>query len=89
MAFSECGFRPFELAYLNSFILANVHSHKSSIRITWLVPKDWYRWQIDCILVSKCWQSSVNTYRTHTFSRIDIGSDHQLVKMILKTRKTK
>ena len=79
---NDRGLRLLEFARYNNLLLVNtLGPHKASRRWTWHSPGGEYHNQIDYILVKKRFRSSVNTGRTRSFPRADIGSDHDLVLM--------
>ena len=76
-----------EFARLHNLTLANtLFPHKTSRRTTWHAPNGQYSNQIDFILTSTRFKSGIYTNRTRTFPGADIGSDHDLVIMTMKTR---
>jgi len=84
---NERGLRLLEFARLNDLVLANtLHPHKLSRRTTWHSPGGLYHNQIDYILMSKRFRSSINTHKTRTFPGADVGSDHDLVMMTIQLR---
>ena len=83
---NERGLRLLEFTSYNNPKVANTFgSHKPSRRWTWLSPGDYHN-QIDYIMVTRHFQSSVNTAKTRSFPGADIGSDHELVMMTFRPR---
>ena len=79
---NERGLRLLEFATVNDLVFANTFGHhKASRRWTWHSPNGQHHNQIDYILVRKCFWSEVNSARTQSFPRADIGSDHDLLMM--------
>ena len=73
-----------DFAHHHNLTIANtLHSHKSSRRITWHSPNGKNHNQIDFILVSKRYDSEIDTTKTKSFPGADIGSDHDMVLMTL------
>ena len=60
--------------------------HKASRRWTWHSPNGQHHNQIDYILVRKRFQSGVNSARKQSLLEADIGSDHDLLMMIVHLR---
>ena len=74
---NERGLRLLEFACYNDLVLANALSkHKASRRWTWHSPNGGYHNQIDYIMVRRRFMTSVNTAKTRSFRRVDIGNDH-------------
>jgi len=87
---NERGLRLLEFARIHNLTLANtLFPHKASRRSTWHSPNGQVSNQIDFILVSKRFKSGIYTNRTRTFPGADVGSDHDLVMMTMKTRLSK
>ena len=63
--------------------------HKASRRTTWQAPNGQYSNQIYFILTSKRFKSVIFTNKTRTFPGADVGSDHDLVMMTMKTKLSK
>ncbi|GFO40657.1 RNA-directed DNA polymerase from mobile element jockey-like [Plakobranchus ocellatus] len=65
--------------------------HKPLRRWTWHSPGGEYHNQIDCTMIKRGFQSSVNIAQTRSFPGADVGSDHELVMMTfaLKLKKNK
>ena len=79
---NERGYRLLEYAKTNDLIVANSFGpHKKSRIQTWHSPGGLYHNQIDYILVSKRFTTSVNINKTRSFPGLDIGSDHDMVMM--------
>ena len=84
---NDRGTRMLEFARFHNLSIANtLHCHKPSRRTTWHSPNGKDHNQIDFILVSRRFVSGVNAAKTRTFPGADIGSDHDMVLMTLKTR---
>jgi exonuclease III len=84
---NERGLRLLEFARLHNLTIANtLFPHKASRRTTWHSPNGQFSNQIDFILTSKRFKSGINANKTRTFPGADIGSDHDLVMMTMKTR---
>ena len=81
------GLRLLEFASFNDLVLANTFGHhKASRRWTWHSPNRQHHNQIDYILVRKRFRSGVNSARTRSFPRADIGNDHDLMMMTFRRR---
>ena len=77
---NERGERLLEFAKTNDLIIANTFGpHKKSRIKTGHSPGGLYHNQIDYILISKCFSTSVNINKTISFPGTDIGSDHDMV----------
>jgi len=84
---NERGLKLLEFAKNHQLIVANtLFNHKISRRTTWHSPDGKTHNQIDFILISKRFSSGINRAKTRTFSKPDIGSDHDLVMMPLKIK---
>ena len=85
---SEAGQRPTEFCQENALIIANTifQQHKRR-RYTWTSPDGQYQNQIDYILCSQRWRSSIQSAKTRLGA--DCGSDHELLiaKFRLKLKK--
>ena len=90
---SSLDFHPCEAAEASSFgkpklVIANtlLQQHKRR-RYTWTSPDSQYQNQIDYILCSQRWRSSIESAKTR--SGADCGSDHELLiaKLRLKLKK--
>ena len=78
---NERGYRLLEFAKTNELTIFNTFdSHKKSRIQTWHIPGGIYHNQIDYILVSKRFSTSVNLNKTRSFPGADIGSDHDMLK---------
>ena len=78
---NERGYRLLEFAKKNELKIVNTFGpHKKSRIQTWHSPGGIYHNQIDYILVSKCFSTSVNI-NTRSFPGADIGSDHDMLMM--------
>ena len=87
---NERGLRLLEFARLHNLTIANtLFPHKASRRTTWHAPNGQYSNQIDFILTSKRFKSGIFTNKTRTFPGADVGSDHDLVMMTMKTKLSK
>ena len=87
---NEHGLRLLEFARLHNLTIAStLFSHKASRRTTWHAPNGQYSNQIDFILTSKRFKSGIFTNKTRTFPGADVGSDHDLVMMTMKTKLSK
>ena len=72
-----------EFAKTNNLIIANTFGPHTKSRIqTWHSPGGLHHNQIDYILISKRFSTSVNINKTRSFPGADIGSDHDMVMMI-------
>ena len=68
-------------------VVANtLHRDQVSRRVPWHSPGGVTHKQIDYILVPKRFKSSVNTAKTRTFRKPDIGSDHEPVTATIKLK---
>ena len=84
----EAGQRLIEFCQKNTLIIANTLFQQHKRRLyTWTSPDGQHRNQIDCILCSQRWRSSVQSAKTRPGS--DSGSDHELLiaKFRLKLKK--
>ena len=75
---NEAGQRLAEFCQKNTLVIANTHfqQHKGQL-YTWTSPDDQYRNQIDYILCSKRWRSSMQLAKIRP--RADCGSDHEVL----------
>ena len=83
------GLRPLKFACYNDIVLANtLGKHKVSRRCRHgtCSPNEGYHNQIDYIMVRRRFMASVNTAKTRSFPRADIGSDHDFVMMSFRLR---
>ena len=79
---NERGYRLLEFAKTNELKIVNTFGpHKKSRIQTWLSPGGIYHNQIDYILVSTRFSTSVNINKTRSFHGADIGSDHDMLMM--------
>ena len=71
----------------NTLVIANTLIQKHKSHYTWTSPDDQYQNQIDYILCSRKWRSSIQSAKTSP--GVDCGSDHEFViaKFRLKLRK--
>ena len=85
---NEAGQRLIEFCQENSLVIENAffQQHKRQV-YTWTPPDGQYRNQIDCILCSQRWRSSIQSVKTRPGA--DCGSDHELLiaKLRLKLKK--
>ena len=86
---NEAGQRLIEFCQENSLVIANTlfQQHKRRLYI-WTSPDGQHQNQIDYILCSKRWRSSIQSTKTRPGT--DCGSDHELLitKFRLKLKKT-
>ena len=88
---NEAGQRLTELLQENTLVIANTPLQQHKRRLyTWTSPDDQYWNQIDYILCSKRWRSSIQSAKTRPGA--DCGSDHELLitkfRIKLKVGKT-
>ena len=84
---NERGFRLLEFASYNNLKVVNTFGpYTPSKSWTWHSQRGNYHNQIDCIMVKRRFQSSVNIAKTRSFPGADIGSDHELVMMTVWLR---
>ena len=71
----------------NTLIIANTLIQKHKSQYTWTSPDGQYQNQIDYILCSQRWRSSIQSAKTSP--GVDCGTDHEFViaKFRLKLRK--
>ena len=85
---NEAGQRLIEFGQENALVIENTffQQHKRKL-YTWTSPGSQYQNQIDYILCSQRWRSSIQSAKTRP--RADCGSDHQLLiaKFRLKLKK--
>ena len=85
---NEAGQRLIQFGQENTLIIANTlfQQHKSRL-YTWTSPDGQHQNQIDYILCSQKWRSSIQSAKTRPGA--DCGSDHELLiaKFILKLKK--
>ena len=85
---SEAGQRLIEFCQENALVIANTlfQQHKRSL-YTWISPDGQHQNQIDYIICSQRWRSSIQSAKTRP--RADCGSDHELLiaKFRLKLKK--
>ena len=85
---NKAGQRLIEFGQENALVIANTlfQQHKKRL-YTWTSPDDQYPNQIDYILCSQRWRSSIQSAKTRP--RADYGSDHELLiaKFRLKLKK--
>ena len=75
---NEAGQRLMEFSQENALVIANMLFKQHKRRLyTWTSPDDQYRNQIDYILCSQRWRSSIQSEKIRPGA--DYGSDHQLL----------
>ena len=85
---NEAGQRLIEFCQENALIIANTLFQQHKRRLyTWTPPDGQHRNQMDYILCSQRWRSSIQSAKTRLGT--DCGSDHKLLiaKFILKLKK--
>ena len=85
---NEAGQRLTEFCQENALVIANTLFQQHMRRLyTWTSPDGQHRNQIDCILCSQRWRSSIQSAKTRPGA--DCGSDHELLiaKFRLKLKK--
>ena len=85
---NEAGQRLIEVCQENALVIANTLLQQHKIRLyTWTSPDGQHRNQIDYILCSQRWRSSIQSAKTRLGA--DCGSDHELLiaKFRLKLKK--
>ena len=85
---NEAGQRLIEFCQENALVIANTLFQQHKRRLyTWTSPEGQHRNQIDCILCSQRWRSSIQSAKTRPGA--DYGSDHELLiaKFRLKLKK--
>ena len=85
---NEAGQRLIEFCQENALVIANTLFQQHKRRLyTWTSPDGQHRNQIDCILCSQIWKSSIQLAKTRPGA--DYGSDHELLiaKFRLKLKK--
>ncbi|WP_426758936.1 endonuclease/exonuclease/phosphatase family protein, partial [Pseudomonas aeruginosa] len=85
---NEAGQRIIEFCQENELVTANTHFQQHKRRLyTWASPDGQHRNQIDHILCSQRWRSSIQSTKTRPGA--DCGSDHELLitKFRLKLKK--
>ena len=84
---NEAGQRLIEFCQENTLITANILLHNTRDDSTQTAPDDQYRNQIDYILCSQKWRSSIQSAKIRLGA--DCGSDHELLiaKFRLKLKK--
>ena len=85
---NEAGQRLIEFCQENALVIANTLFQQHKRRLyTWISPDGWHQNQIDYILCSQRWRSSIQSAKTTP--RADCGSDHELLtaKFRLKLKK--
>ena len=76
-----------EFASSHQLTITNtLYPHKISRRTTWHAPNGIVHNQIDYILTPRRFKSSVNKAKTRTYPGADIGSDHDLVLLVMKLK---
>ena len=87
---NEAGQRLIEFCQENALVIANTLFQQHKRRVyTWTSPDGQYRNQIDYILCSQRWKSSIQSAKTKPGA--DCGSDHELLiaKFRLKLKKSR
>ena len=75
---NEAGQRLIEFYQENALVIANTLFQQHKRRLyTWTSPDGQHRNQIDCILCSQRWRSSIQSAKTRPGA--DCGSDHELI----------
>ena len=85
---NKAGQKLIEFCQENTLVIANTLFQQPNRRFyTWASPDGQYQNQIDYILCSQRWRSSIQTAKTRP--EADCGSDHELLitKFILKLKK--
>ena len=84
---NEAGQRLIEFCQENTLVIANTFQQRKRRRYTWASPDGRHWNQIDYILCSQQWRSSIQSAKTRP--EVDRGSDHQLpiAKFRLKLKK--
>ena len=85
---NEAGKRLIEFCQENALVIANTHFQQHKRRLyTWTSPDGQHRNQINYILCSQRWRSSIQSTKTRPGA--DCGSDHELliIKFRLKLKK--
>ena len=85
---NEAGQRLTEFCQENALVIANILFQQNKRRLyTWTSPEGQYQNQIDYILCSQRWRTSIQSAKTKQGA--DCGSDHELLiaKFRLKLRK--
>ena len=86
---NEAGQRLIEFCQENTLVIANTLFQQHKRRLyTWISPDGQYRNQIDYVLCSQKWRSSIQSAKK-TRPEADCGSDHELLtgKFKLKLKK--
>ena len=84
---NDRGLRLLEFASSHQLTITNtLYPHKISRRTTWHAPNGIVHNQIDYILTPRRFKSSVNKAKTRTYPGADIGSDHDLVLLVMKMK---
>ena len=75
---NEAGQRLIVFCQENALVIANILFQKHKRRLyTWISPDGQHRNQIDYILCSQRWRSSIQSAKTRP--GVDCGSDHELL----------
>ena len=83
---NEAGQRLIESCQENALVIANTLFQQQKRRLyTWTSPDGEYQSQIDYILCSQRWRSSIELAKTRP--GVDCGSDHELLIAKLKLKK--
>ena len=84
---NDRGTRLLEFACTHRLTIANtLYPHKRSRRTTWHAPNGKTHNQIDFILTPRRFKSGINKAKTRTYPGADIGSDHDLVLLVMKIK---
>ena len=74
---NEAGQRLIEFCQENALVIANTLFHNTREDYTWTSPDGQYRNQIDYIVCSQRWRSSIQSAKTRP--GVDCGSDHEVL----------
>ena len=77
MALEYSGQRVIEFCQENALVIANISSNNTREDYKWTSPDGQYQNQIDCILCSQRWRSSIQAAKTRAGA--DCGSNHELL----------
>ena len=84
---NDRGLRLLEFASSHRLTINNtLYPHKISRRTAWHAPNGMVHNQIDYILTPRRFKSSINKAKTRTYPGADIGSDHDLVLLVMKVK---
>ena len=80
---NEAGQRLIEFCQENALVIANIHFQQYKRRLyTWTSPDGQHRNQIDCILCSQRWRSSISSVQLQSAKTrlgAHCGSDHEIL----------